>query len=767
MAKFINKVLFIIITFFLYVIIFIENYFRPSHSFTNQPKSAYKSIKSQFRINSKHNSSEKWIVVTSVSAPTEQCIKLSKIPGFKLLVVGDLKTNDSWKLENAIYLSVKTQESLGFQIFESLPFNSYTRKNIGYLYAIAHGAKFIYDTDDDNAPSVDLNTYFSFNDYDKGLIYDCSIEQKVINPYAHFGQPLIWPRGFPLYHIEQNYQNSYVSSNRRKVSIVQQGVVNGDPDVDAIFRLTKTMKFNKIDLYFDSSSPSFQIPLYKMSPYNSQNTLISYNGFWSLYLPKSVSFRLTDIWRSYWAQRLMWLLNETVSFNGPSAYQLRNAHSYLKDFELENAMYLQTEQYVDFLYEWRCKYDTFYKCMLQLSEEMAFRDFWNKSEVISIENWIHDLQMIGYKEPKIINYEHKKTDIFLKCEHLFNDFDKTRVRYTPEFQKPIEIQFYKKDNSFDLSDSVDHFKYFQNMCQKYNITLSNKYLYNSPKQESYSILITFNHEPIEENIIILDNLYKKKFKNIIYCGKQILTKLSGQRGMQKRFDSYTFIELINYGIGEFHYYCMNKAIEMGYKTDGFFLLSDDVLFKYWNVQSFKTNKIWFPFKLLLQQDSTKDIDGWQNHFISLRNSWAYLENIIKNEGFSLKEKDLAKQYLNYIEMNQDSNSTLINVKKMKICGSDTFYIPKEKFDFFYFVTDVFRMHSSLLEIAVPNIIAGLEKYDQNEFMDGVYIWDRSIHFNFSQYDTYVHFYHPFKLSYLKRDMVEYNYCSFYLREAFN
>lgn len=159
------------------------------------------------------------------------------------------------------------------------------------------------------------------------------------------------------------------------MSIVQQGVVNGDPDVDAIFRLTKTMNYRKIDLYFDSSSPSFQIPIYKISPYNSQNTLISYSGFWSLYLPKSVEFRLTDIWRS---QRLMWLINETVSFNGPNAYQLRNAHNYLKDFEQEKSMYFKTEKLVEFLFNWYCKHSSFYACMIQLTTDMATEGFWEK-----------------------------------------------------------------------------------------------------------------------------------------------------------------------------------------------------------------------------------------------------------------------------------------------------------------------------------------------------------------------------------------------------
>ena len=50
-----------------------------------------------------------------------------------------------------VFLSLEKQKSLGYRTVEILPFNTYSRKTIaGYLYAIQHGAKIIYETDDDN-----------------------------------------------------------------------------------------------------------------------------------------------------------------------------------------------------------------------------------------------------------------------------------------------------------------------------------------------------------------------------------------------------------------------------------------------------------------------------------------------------------------------------------------------------------------------------------------------------------------------------------------
>lgn len=92
----------------------------------------------------------------------------------------------------------------------------------GYLYAIRNGAKFIYDTDDDNAPIHNLNDYFIFDEFGYGLIFDCQNSPRLLNPYAHFGQPLIWPRGYPLSEIHKNHHNQYICG-KRKTSTVQQG----------------------------------------------------------------------------------------------------------------------------------------------------------------------------------------------------------------------------------------------------------------------------------------------------------------------------------------------------------------------------------------------------------------------------------------------------------------------------------------------------------------------------------------------------------------
>ena len=70
-------------------------------------------------------------------------------------------------------------------------------------------------------------------------------------------------------------------------------------------------------------------------PYNAQSTLHAHEGLWSLLLPCSVHGRVSDIWRSYIAQRLFWDVGLSLAFVGAHVNQFRSPHNYLADFDAE------------------------------------------------------------------------------------------------------------------------------------------------------------------------------------------------------------------------------------------------------------------------------------------------------------------------------------------------------------------------------------------------------------------------------------------------
>ena len=64
---------------------------------------------------------------------------------------------------------------------------------------------------------------------------DCQLGNMFVNPFAYFGQPSLWPRGYPLEMISKTAVcTKFKVSN--KMPLIQQGLVNGDSGEDAIYR---------------------------------------------------------------------------------------------------------------------------------------------------------------------------------------------------------------------------------------------------------------------------------------------------------------------------------------------------------------------------------------------------------------------------------------------------------------------------------------------------------------------------------------------------
>ncbi len=95
-------------------------------------------------------------VITSIQAPTPSvkglCDRL-RPHSIPLLVVGDKKGPFAYDLEGAEFFTLAQQAGLPFCLASLLPAGHYARKNLGYLVAMARGARCIYETDDDNAPN--------------------------------------------------------------------------------------------------------------------------------------------------------------------------------------------------------------------------------------------------------------------------------------------------------------------------------------------------------------------------------------------------------------------------------------------------------------------------------------------------------------------------------------------------------------------------------------------------------------------------------------
>ena len=344
--------------------------------------------------------SDKWIVVTTINPPTDAVKRLATLPGWRTVVVGDSKTPKDWAWPNVTYLSVSDQEALGFSTTFITRTRTYTRKNIGYLYAIQHGARTIYETDDDNELTVDAIPIINTNAAGVATMLEYADNSRIaINHHGHFAQPSTWPRGYPLELIAEPQETRV-----RRASItptIQQGLANGDPDLDAVFRLTRKPVHERIDFSFESSPP-IAFPPRSFAPFNAQNTVFTHAGFWSLVLPQTVDYRVCDIWRSFWAQRLLWGTGGQLVFVAPYVYQFRNPHAYHGDYVSESQIYDQVAEMLEFLNRWRCSKNergALRECIEQLAHDMAVAGYWGPADAELVRHFLHDLARVGYVFP--------------------------------------------------------------------------------------------------------------------------------------------------------------------------------------------------------------------------------------------------------------------------------------------------------------------------------------------------------------------------------
>ena len=272
-------------------------------------------------------------VITTIQEPTDcvrdlvRALTATKSP---LTVIGDKKGPIRYDLDGTRFFSLQAQEALPFGLSRLLPTGSYTRKNLGYLIAISEGAECIYETDDDNRP---LHGWRVRNQEIKAHRVNLT---GWYNVFRCFSPDNIWPRGFPLQEIRPPASPGMVDTAEIALKApLQQGLVNGSCDVDAIWRLTMDHEQT-----FENG-PSVFLPAGVWCPFNSQSTWWWPEAYPLMYLPSFCTFRMTDIWRGFVALRCLWALGYGVVFHAAEVYQDRNKHNLIQDFQDEVPGYLQ------------------------------------------------------------------------------------------------------------------------------------------------------------------------------------------------------------------------------------------------------------------------------------------------------------------------------------------------------------------------------------------------------------------------------------------
>lgn len=333
------------------------------------------------------------LIITSIGDSNNSVLREfaseCKMRNIPFIVIGDAKSPEKFELDGCDFWSLTKQLTLDFKLTPLLPEGHYSRKNLGYLIALKSGMQKIIETDDDNYP---LDTFWENLDRSNHPSAIHVENAGWVNIYRHFSAKNVWPRGFPLEEINKEGVNLDSYPRHTVCCPIQQGLADKNPDVDALFRLTSALplEFKK----------NHQVALGNntWSPFNSQNTLWHKEAMVLMYLPSFCSFRMTDIWRSFIAQRIAWTNEWCILYHEPTVWQERNEHNLLRDFEEEVPGYLNNSKIAEALMDLDLAsgIDSLSDNLIKCYDMMISKGWVKAEEATLVRAWCDDVRRLLY-----------------------------------------------------------------------------------------------------------------------------------------------------------------------------------------------------------------------------------------------------------------------------------------------------------------------------------------------------------------------------------
>ena len=373
----------------------------------------------------------------------------------------------------------------------------------------------------------------------------------------------------------------------------------------------------------------------------------------------------------------------------------------------------------------------------------------------------------------------------LKTRGSFSGY--TAVKYYPSYQHNLNNQA----------------EYLSNFCQKSNINLPfNKDQLTIKTHKDFSdisLVVSYNwpKDLTYLNVMMHYQTYGSYFKNIIFCSNEPFSD-----EFEKVHDiSMIHIE-VDTAIGILQSYCTAKAIELNLKTKGFFHAGNDLLFKFWNLQKFDSNKIWIynepecystksEVMEFIKKDKPLRLDpnfsnrNWWNNLIkdgipfpvwdNLSNEIDQMRNgniKISTENRRLVNRFMQQTLRNFPPKNSDKNLFLT---VCEMTGTDAFYVPAKVFRGYHFMSHLFRKYKVHHEIANVAILVSLDKKENILPLGGIYKWssygctDRNKFWNDGLYSKFETTFHPVKIAEIDYDEGGWNrtqYCDYFIRDIF-
>ena len=602
---------------------------------------------------------------------------------------------------------------------------------VGFLYAIAHGAKLIYSSDGYTGPSALLLSR-SLSKTVSSLRFH---SEKFFNPYRHFGQPHL----YTPHHIYEGQppkkrENRY-STFEWKTPLIMKEMFTGRNKVE--FRVNDTSVMRG-DLYvsFDQHAPMATVSEKSFASLDQTNSMYLYDSFFALFKPLLTTDEGSVTWE-YWSQRLLWELNgEGVGFlvanNNTGRYRDSNTpYTPLKYHTINSRI----SSLNDLVTSWKCSPEevSLSICIKVLTQLFVDHGFWPQQNAALVDAWISDLKSVGYKQPWRIPSEQYERQLSIR--------DVRPTYFWPSLQCPSDDRI-PRYQGYDVGN--------RKICQrirsvcKTNIkpTKLKNLPYEGKKIQDILLIVVFN-SPFYQNIEFIEHLYARHFAHVLYCGEtyEIFNKFN------KYFKKPTSYIESNHYRGFLGYDCMVQAMRMNYNVKGYLHMGDDVLLNVWNINDLPRDKIWFQLSMRLAKRSSAhvpdlhkapewgpwtDLPGKR----ALVFLWETLEKLSVDDDVGPQ----VLQFLNTLAENTGSREAVVYE------ASDIFYVPSIFAEQYMYFARLFVKHGVFLEIAVPTILNGIENNNDIFRLEGYYLWYSERDYYASKFKEEHHFFHAWKLS---------------------
>lgn len=391
-----------------------------------------------------------------------------------------------------------------------------------------------------------------------------------------------------------------------------------------------------------------------------------------------MSFRVCDIWRGYWVQRLLWDVNGSLAFTKPTVEQIRNAHNYLDDFKDELQLYTDTPRFIDFLANWTSASADLETRIVELMKAMAGEKFIGEADVDLAQRWIKDLQIVGYKFPRVAAYNSEQVQQSIQVVHK-------------PIQRTVDARIRSNEALSSCQAGLDP------------STAKVQVMEDIPFEAFKDVLlvVNFNKGGFYDKVIepFLD-IYKPYFPNIVFYGYNEPPVPAEFEGIVKGLDTQW---------GELGYMSLVDAMEThpGYK--GYLHTNDDVILNVHQLANYDKDKVWksIPRQILDIHDRTKDWpDDWWIW------GWEAQEGVWSDKALFKPE-----------QRERIANFTGVPGPADVRAWADAFYVPGRLVPEFVPLMCKMKEHRVHLELAVGVVLLAIEPTTNWVPWKEEYLWD--------------------------------------------